>query len=195
MLVKNKKIILGIIIVIIGIMIGVIPIFQKNKQEEKRQKIVNEYIENTTNENKIEKNDNKEELLLIIEIPKIELKTGVYPLNSSLNTIEKNVTIMKESSLPDEINGNVVLESHSGNASISYFKHLYKLNKNDLVNIYYQGIKYIYKIDDIYDVRKDGTVEINRDTFNSTLTLITCKKNTNDRQLVIISYLVNKEIY
>lgn len=198
---KTKKLIFGIIVVLIGIMVGIIPIFYKETAEKKENTKVNDYIkdtsiiEKTIDENNKAEENIKQELLLILEIPKINLKRGVYPLHSEENTIEKNVAIMKESSLPTDLNGNVVLEAHNGTASISYFNQLNKLNIDDQAYIYYQGTKYIYTVDKIYDVKKDGDVEVNRNTNKNTLTLITCKKNTNDRQLVIILYLSSKEEY
>ena len=50
--------------------------------------------------------------------------------------------------------------------------------------------KYKYIIDDIYDRNKTGYIEIIRDKQRNTITLITCKKNTN-MQIVFIGYLVN----
>ena len=198
---KTKKLIFGIIVVLIGITVGIIPIFYKENTEKKENTKVNDYIKETSIiEKTVDKNDkteenSKQELLLILEIPKINLKKGVYPLHSEENTIEKNVAIMNESSLPTELNGNVVLEAHNGTAAISYFNQLHKLSIDDQAYIYYQGTKYIYVVDKIYDVKKDGDVEVNRNTNKNTLTLITCKKNTNDRQLVIILYLSSKEEY
>ena len=76
-----------------------------------------------------------------------------------------------------------------------YFRELHKLDINDIAIIYYKGIKYTYKVDKIYDVLKDGDVEVERDKDKTTLTLITCKKNTKDRHLVIILYLEKMEEY
>lgn len=200
---KAKTLAFGIIVVIIGIMIGVVPIFLEKEHTTEDNNKVNDYLENTSKVKEEEKenvetpsSDNKEEeFLLILEIPKIGLKRGVYPLGSDQNTIEKNVAILKESSLPQEVNGNVVLAAHNGTARISYFNQFHRLELNDIVYIYHEGIKYTYHIDEIYDVKKDGSVEISRDLNQNTLTLITCKKDTNDRQLVVVSYLVNKEEY
>lgn len=200
---KAKTLTFGIIVVIIGIMIGVVPIFLEKEHIIEDNNKVNDYLENTSKVKEEEKEnvdpptpDNKEEeFLLILEIPKIGLKRGVYPLGSDQNTIEKNVAILKESSLPQEVNGNVVLAAHNGTARISYFNQFHRLELNDIVYIYHEGIKYTYQIDEIYDVKKDGSVEISRDLNQNTLTLITCKKDTNDRQLVVVSYLVNKEEY
>ena len=204
---KTKFHILGITVIIIGIMIGIIPIFLNNNKSNRENSKVEDYIEktsiinesienknNTEQENKINVNYD-ENYLLILEIPKISLKRGVYSFDSKLNTIEKNVQIMKESSLPNVESGNLVLEAHNGTASISYFKELYKLKNGDIANIYFNGTKYTYMVSDIYDVSKDGIVEVYRDENKTTLTLITCKRNTNDRQLVIVFYLEKKENY
>ena len=59
----------------------------------------------------------------------------------------------------------------------------------------FDGIKYEYKIADIYDVDKTGTVNISRDKNRTTITLITCKKYSKDKQTVFIGYLSNKEAY
>lgn len=189
---KTKLIIFGLIIIIIGIIVGIIPLFLKEINLEKENTKVKEYINNTSNKiNVSPKND----ILLVLEIPKINLKRVVYNLDSELNTIKKNIEIMKESSLPNIDNGNVILEGHNGDSSISYFNKLDKLSEFDLAYIYYQGTKYIYSIDKIYDVEKDGDVEVIRDKDKNTLTLITCKSNTQDKQLVLIFYLKEKQKY
>ena len=198
---KSKLLITGIIVIIIGIMIGIIPIFLQRKVGMKEKNKVEDYIRDTStiednnSINEEEENSNEEEYLFILEIPRINIKRGIYQKSSSLNTIEKNITIMKESSLPTDNNGNVVLEAHNGTANVAFFKYLYKLEINDPVYIYYQGTKYIYNVSNIYDVDKDGTVEVNRDSNQKTLTLITCKKDTDDKQLVVILYLSKEENY
>lgn len=189
---KTKLIIFGLIIIIIGIIVGIIPLFLKEIKVEKENTKVKEYINNTSNKINISP---KNDMLLVLEIPKINLKRVVYNQDSELNTIKKNIEIMKESSLPNIDNGNVILEGHNGDSSISYFNKLDKLSKFDLAYIYYQGTKYIYSIDKIYDVEKDGDVEVVRDKDKNTLTLITCKSNTQDKQLVLIFYLKEKEDY
>ena len=49
-----------------------------------------------------------------------------------------------------------------------------------------KNIKYSYKIVDIYEVEKDGTVAIYRDYSKSVLTLITCTRNSDTKQTVYI---------
>ena len=90
--------------------------------------------------------------------------------------------------MPDEEKGNVILAAHSGNARISYFKNLDKLVIGDDISIEYNSVIYNYKVVDIYLIDKTGTAEIIRDKNKSTLTLITCKHNTN-KQIIVIAEL------
>ena len=65
--------------------------------------------------------------------------------------------------MPNIENGNLILASHSGTSNISYFKNLYKMQEGNKIYIYYSGIKYVYVLNNIYDVNKTGEVEIKRD--------------------------------
>lgn len=134
---------------------------------------------------------NKEEYLGILEIKKIKLRKGFYKLNSNLNNVDKNITIVSSSDMPNVNKGNLILASHSGNSSVSYFRYLGKLDMEDIASIYYLGKKYDYKLINYYDVDKNGSVQIIKNNDINTLTLITCKKNT-DKQTVFI-FELNKE--
>lgn len=126
----------------------------------------------------------------VIEIPKIGLKRGFYNVGHKYNDIEHNVTVIGGSTMPDIVNGNLILAAHSGDAYISYFAYLYKLVVGDYIYISYNGIIYKYQIVNIYNVPKTGTVTINRNENKNTLTLITCTKNSDTEQTVYISELV-----
>ena len=128
-----------------------------------------------------------------IEIPIINLNQGLVSMDDPNNNVDKNIQTIYPSDYPDVDQGNLILAAHSGTSSISYFKNLYKLNVNDIVNIYYNNTKYVYKIANIYTVPKNGEVAIYRDTNITTLTLITCTKNNDTLQTVYIAYLTNKE--
>jgi sortase (surface protein transpeptidase) len=73
---------------------------------------------------KEEESPEKMNYIAILKIPKINLERGLVDPNSYLNDVKYNVEILDESSMPDEIGGNVILASHSGTARISYFKNL-----------------------------------------------------------------------
>lgn len=131
---------------------------------------------------------------MVLEIPKINLKKGLYDINSDLNNVEKGIEINNSSDYPDVINGNLILESHSGTSFVSYFKNLEKLKENDEVFVYYDNIKYVYLIDNYYYIKKTGKAAIKRNLNKNSVTLITCVKNEN-KQVVYVGYLYKKTNY
>ena len=133
-----------------------------------------------------DKNDN--DFLAKISIPKIGLSRFLYNINSNMNSVSKNIEVLKDSAMPDVVNGNFILAAHSGYSSIAFFHNLNKLKIGDKVIIYYKNKEYVYVISKIYDVMKTGSVSIIRDKNKSTITMITCKES--DKQLVVIGYLI-----
>ncbi len=126
----------------------------------------------------------------VLEIPKIGLKRGFYNVGSKYNDIKYNVTVVEGSTMPDVVNGNLILMAHSGDAYISYFAYLYRLNVGDDIYITYNGTKYHYQIVNIYNVEKNGAVHIIRNYERTSLTMITCTKDNDHSQTVYISELV-----
>ena len=126
----------------------------------------------------------------VLEIPKIGLKRGFYSTDSKYNSIEYNVSVLPGSTMPNVINGNLMLMAHSGDAYISFFAYLYRLNIGDSAYVSYQGQKYRYQIVNIYTVTKTGKVAIYRNYNKTTLTLITCTKNDDTTQTIYIAELV-----
>ena len=128
--------------------------------------------------------------LAVLEIPKIGLKRGFYNVGSKYNNIQYNVTMVQGSTLPDVENGNLILMAHSGDAYISYFAYLYRLNVGDIIYVTYGGQKYEYQLVNIYEVEKNGVVAIRRNKEKTTLTMVTCTKDNDYTQTVYISELV-----
>ena len=126
----------------------------------------------------------------VLEIPKIGLKRGFYSTDSKYNSIEYNVSVLPGSTMPNVINGNLMLMAHSGDAYIYFFAYLYRLNIGDSAYVSYQGQKYRYQIVNIYTVPKTGKVAIYRNYNKTTLTLITCTKNDDTTQTIYIAELV-----
>ena len=202
----NKIIfIIGILIIVIGVAFSVIPfIMSFNKVQEENNQIdkylnisipINSEID--TQEQIIEDNNTNTQInyLMVLEVPKIGLKKGIYDIESKYNSVNYGIEILKDSNMPDKELGNVILASHRGTSNIAYFNKLDNLNNDDIVIIYYQGIKYSYKITNIYDQDKTGSIKILKDMNKTTITLITCKKNTKDKQLVFIGNLVERSNY
>lgn len=201
---KSQILLFGSLLIFSGILM-----LSWNKLSEYKEEIFSEMmiklseVAESKDENKVEvKLDNIKEqshedyipkdfskYLGVLEVPKINLKRGFYDTSNKYNDIKYNVTLMGGSSLPDHINGNLILVAHSGTAYISYFRKLYLLNKYDEAYVTYNGIRYRYVIKDIYHVEKNGLVRIVRNSQKTTLTLITCTKDDDTKQTVYIAEL------
>jgi len=200
---KSWFIIIGSLIIVLGFSLlsfdFIKPYVDENTEEKsleqfyiKEEQIIDKNDKTTSDEVEKEKKPKvKYNYIAVLKIPKINLEKGLVEKSSKYNNINYGVQILKESDSPDVINGNVILAAHSGTANISYFRNLDKIDLGDDAIIYYQGNTYNYKVVKKYDVDKTGKINIKRDRNTSTLTLITCRHNT-DKQIVIILELQNQ---
>lgn len=197
----NRYIIIGIILILFAIIGGSYKLllnYFDNKQDEK---LIQEFYQEDLS--KEETNDEETEIniddvqtknvkanyIAVLKINKINLVRGLVDESSYLNNIKYNVQIIKGSNMPDVVGGNLILAAHSGNARISYFRNLDKLEIGDEATIDYKDKNYTYKVVNIYDVDKNGKVEIKRNISKTTLTLITCRNDT-EKQIITILELV-----
>lgn len=173
--------------------------YEKEKVEEQIKDIKNnENKDNngTSTDNKGNSNKpsvSKDDYLGRLMIPKINFNRSFYKIDSVYNDVDKNIQVMKGSSLPDVDGGNLIIAGHSGNVWFSFFKNLYKLKKGNNAYVYYNDTKYTYKVVDIYNVKKNGKVTVKRDRTKRTMTLITCTKNSKTLQTVYILEQVGEE--
>ena len=197
---KNKSwFIIGSLIILIGFGLIGYDYYSNKKIDNNEELAIEEFYNNEdiskeiheepVEEVKEEKPKEKINYIAILKIPKIKLERGLVDPKSYLNNVNYNIEILKESSMPDEVNGNVILAAHSGNARISYFRNLDKLNIGDEISIDYKSNIYKYRVSDVYLIDKNGTAEIIRNINKSTLTLITCKHNTK-KQIVVIAEMI-----
>jgi LPXTG-site transpeptidase (sortase) family protein len=164
---------------------------EENKKVTKEKEIKVEVQETKKVETKKEIYD----YVAILEIPKIELKKGLVDINSKDNKVSKNIQIMKSSNFPDVDKGVFILASHSGTLKVSYFSKLYKVKTGDYVYVYYNNVKYIYKITKITYIAKTGMLPIERDPNKTSIVLITCTYGNKKTQTVYTGELVKKEGY
>ena len=215
---RNQKIIFSFVILFIGLLITFSEYFNSKKikvYDYMNELYYNEIvklddIKEIDNDESIEVKENNEEeevedtkkyefskpkmvYIGYLDIPKIGLSKGFTSKDDKYNNVSINIEMLSASDYPDKENGNVIFASHSGNSSISYFNKLYLMEIGDLVYITYNNETYTYKITNIYNVLKNGKVEIKRNKEVSSLTLITCTKNDKTSQTVYISELINKE--
>ncbi len=199
---KNKSwfILIGSFIFLIGIGLISYDYFYTKRLNQADEELLEEFYDNVEEETIVpieepleEKEEVKEQVkvnyIAVLKIPKINLERGLVDPNSYLNNVNYNIEWVDGSSMPDEVNGNVIIAGHSGNARMSYFKKLDKLTIGDEATIIYKGITYNYKVVDIYDINKTGKAEIIKEKNTTTLTLITCRHGTNN-QIVIIFKLM-----
>ena len=202
---KSQLLIVGSLLILIGISVIGIKIFLDVRADnledialvefyEEQEEIDNEVpteTEETENGTEQVKSTNSLDYIAVLKIPSIGLEKGLVAKDSYYNNVNRNIKILDESDMPDQENGNVILAAHSGNGRTAFFKNLDKLQIDDTVSIFYNGYEYKYRMINTYDVEKTGSVEITRNAQKSTLTLITCRHNTN-KQIVIICELVEK---
>lgn len=165
--------------------------FEEQRENEKVEDSSEQVVEEVKQEEVKKETIN---YIAVIEIPKISLKRGLVEKNSWRNNVNQNIQILKESNMPNEDKGNLILAAHSGNSSVSYFKNLHKLVNDDLVYIFYDNTVYTYKIVNKYEIEKTGQAVIKRNMQKQTLTMITCISGT-EKQMIVIAELVSKEGY
>ena len=159
----------------------------KKKKEKKEEPIVVPAEPQPSNEPEVKEEKPKVYYNYIgyLEIPKIRLKRGFVDKNSKYNNIQYNVTISNVSNMPDVDNGNFILYAHSGDAYISFFANLYKLEIGDYASVTYNNIKYTYQLVKMENLPKTGILELHRpNIYTKELTLITCTKDSDTEQSV-----------
>lgn len=202
---KSQLIIVGFLLIILGVLLfssNYLYNCFKNKNEEY---LINNFFEEqqiVTNDTSIEeskviqkdKNNNsytiKNNYIAVLEIPKINLKKGLFDKNSKSNNVNKNIQILDESEMPNVPNSILALAGHSGNSNKSYFRKLYQINYDDEIIVYYDYIKYLYRVIDIYVEEQKGSISVN---YGGNIIVLTTCAEEKDRQLVVIGKLYNKE--
>lgn len=196
---KNKSwlYIIGSLIFLCGAGLIFYDYYSEQKINMQEQEAIEEFYEEEKITDSIEEPQKTKEVeeqtkvnyIAILKIPKIKLERGLVEPSSYLNNVKYNLQWIDGSSMPDQVNGNVIIAGHSGSARVSYFRKLDQLVIGDFVSIDYKNKTYNYKVVDIYDIEKTGTAEIIKNKNTTTLTLITCRHNTN-KQIVIICEMV-----
>ena len=140
--------------------------------------------------------ETKYEYIGFLDIPAIKLSKGFLDRNSKYNNVDRNILVLKESDYPDVEKGNLIIAGHSGTGPKAFFKYLYKLKIGDIAKVTYKGYIYTYKIVNIEQQPKTGTITINRNYEKRTLTLITCTFENDTAQTIYLleNTKVEKEV-
>ncbi len=207
--IKNRKLsrvfIIGSLFILLGITLISLKIYSNYYLDKQEDKAIQEYldykpdttvkVDNSTTTIKEEKETVTYNYIAVLDIPKINLKRGLFPINDKNNNVDKNVEILQNSDMPNVTNGTLALAGHSGNSRIAYFHKLYKLKENDQVYIYYQNEKYIYQVSKIERQDKDGTISFTKTKDTTELILTTCDQQNKGKQIVVVAKLVDKIPY
>lgn len=194
---KNKiNKLIGIIIILIGIILLCSKYTYMHYLELQNNKKIDDYFtiqeesKDITNDEVVSEEIKPEKTISydyigILEISKINLKQGFVSKDSPYNRVDKNIQVIKESDMPDVVNGNLIIAGHSGSSRVSYFRKLPNLSIDDEATVYYNNKIYKYKLVNTYEIEKTGYANIIRNKEKTVLTLITCKSKTN-LQIVFI---------
>ncbi len=207
--IKNRKLsrvfIIGSLFILLGITLISLKIYSNYYLDKQEDKAIQEYldykpdttvkVDNSTTTIKEEKETVTYNYIAVLEIPKIDLKRGLFPINDKNNNVDKNVEILQNSDMPNITNSTLALAGHSGNSRIAFFHKLYKLKEKDQVYIYYQNIKYIYQVSKIERQDKDGTISFTKTKDTTELILTTCDQQNKGKQIVVVAKLVDKIPY
>lgn len=197
---------IGSFLILVGLSIPLSKNIYEDQLNRNENKKIEKFFKDSTTEKKINnntieekdlserKNENESsEYIGILEIPSISFKRGFVAKNDKSNNISENIQILKESDMPDVDRGNFIIAGHSGSGRIAFFKNLHCVKFNDLIHVYYNQVKYTYKVVDFYIEPKVGNIHIYRNNEKTTLTLTTCNQDKKDSQIVIISELVDSK--
>ena len=171
---KNVLLLISSIFIIIGITLKTSNQYHSYLINKKEKKAITNFI-----------NKQKSEYIAIIEIPQINLKKGIREDDN----VDKGIMLLDKDKV---INDTFILAAHSGNCEVCYFNHLDELKNKDIIYFYYNKMKYTFEIIKIERKRK-LTFTLQNEV--NTITLITCEKDNDDYQIIIIGNLISKEKY
>lgn len=121
-----------------------------------------------------------------IIIPSINLDQDVVVGDRWMESINKNISFYYNTGTPDS-NKLIVLMAHSGNGKHSYFTNIDKLNKNDVIYLFYKNVKYKYIVSKSYLISGNDMSVLNEEKQKGLL-LITCYEDNNKKRLVVQSF-------
>lgn len=177
---------------IVGIVTGTLcftlyagDIFKEYMDNNKNNKSITYYMEDDTK--KID--DERYNYVAVLEIPSVNLKRGFLTTDSSYNDVKYNIELISYD------DNRIILASHNGKNSNSYFGNLSKMELGDEINLYYRGSIYKYIYSDSYEIKKDGYASIYNDEDKKSIVLITCSDDKNDGQVVHVGYLKDVSSY
>lgn len=191
---------IGCILVVISVFITSFLLINNFIAEEKAESDARDYISDTSNkrindlENFNEEKNNEIKYTAVLEIPHIALKRGVVDSTKGFKSINYAISVDNNSQYPSNF-GNFILYAHSGNTGIAYFNRLSQVEIGDDINVYYNGIKYNYKVNNKYKIKKTGQLNLTIPNDNKYVSLITCDMKNRIYQIVVTGIIEEESKY
>lgn len=131
----------------------------------------------------------------VLEIPSIGFRREFYKIDSPHNNVEENIAVMASSTMPDIIGGNLIIAAHSGTGWKAFFNGLINVREKDNIYVYYDGYKYTYKVNKIYNEDKTGSIHVSKESGKTAITLTTCNRVDKGKQLIVMGEQVDIGVY
>ncbi len=179
--------IIGLILIVVGISI-IVSIVYKKIDTSKKQKELQNILEEVINEEPKEISTEEEEKLIngykpiaLMEIPSISLSQGIVE-GISDDILQYYLGHFEGSAKPGE-KGNFSVAGHKVSDYSEAFVNLYKVEIGDEILIKANKKEYVYEVTDNFIVSPDN-VEVLDNTDEATITLVTCTVGAKERVIV-----------
>ncbi|MEW9077510.1 class D sortase [Terrisporobacter glycolicus] len=164
--------IVGKMLILLGSFIICSVIYINYSTVKNNNEIVKIY-ENDNYKNDEEKNDLVNNVVCILEIPKINIRVAVKE-GTDKGTLEKYVGHFENTALPGE-KGNFAVAGHSAYTTNKFFSNLNELEIDDSIKAKVNEKEYLYKVTDIQVVKPENLKVLNPQKQDSKeITLVTC---------------------
>lgn len=130
------------------------------------------------------KKETKKEIVGRLIIKKLNIDNNLYQIGSKENNVDKNITILENSTSPEQEDSLLFIAAHSGTGNKAYFKNLDKLELGDEIILIYNNKTYTYEVKNYWEEKKDGDINFFKEDKRQ-LILTTCSPTKDDMQLVI----------
>ena len=179
--------VIGLVLIVVGLAI-IVSIVYKKIDTSKKQKELQNILEEVINEESKELTEEEEEKLIngykpiaLIEIPSINLSQGLVE-GITDDILQYYLGHFENSAMPGE-KGNFAVAGHRVSDYSEAFVNLYKTEIGDKIIVKANKKEYVYEITDNFIVSPED-ISVLDDTEDATITLVTCTVGAKERVIV-----------